>query len=163
MAQNSAVVEPLDQDILSIVACMVIDAQVFPRPSIQFHRELVRAGTRILVLRPARGERPMGFCSTHRSGDTLHITALATDPEYRRRGGGRALLEAAISLGKRLRVAKITLEVGQENSSAIALYEGAGFTAIRTLLSYYGPGEDALGLTLLLAPGKPRKPQARQR
>lgn len=151
MAQQTAVVEPLDHDILTIVACMVIDAQVFPRPSVQFHRDLIRQGTRILVLRPSKAEQPVGFCATHRVGDALHITALAVAPDYRRRGGGRALLEGALSLARRLRVSRVSLEVASDNAAAIALYESLGFAVLRPMPSYYGPGEDAVGMVLPLS------------
>ena len=49
------------------------------------------------------------------------------DARFRRRGVGRALLEAAVEWGPEHGVAKLELHVFPWNEAAIALYEAFGF------------------------------------
>jgi putative acetyltransferase len=52
---------------------------------------------------------------------------LMVDARFRRRGVGRALLEAAVSWARRNDVSKLELHVFPWNTAAIALYESFGF------------------------------------
>ena len=52
---------------------------------------------------------------------------LMVDARFRRRGIGRALLEAAVSWGRANGVSKLELHVFPWNTAAIALYESFGF------------------------------------
>ncbi|MGB3139005.1 MAG: GNAT family N-acetyltransferase [Nodosilinea sp.] len=85
--------------------------------------------------------------------DEAHITVLAIDPRYQRRGLGQWLL-ANLLLdacgGQRVEqtgdraLARATLEVRPSNSRAIALYESFGFESLGRRRRYYADGEDAL-------------------
>jgi ribosomal protein S18 acetylase RimI-like enzyme len=48
-------------------------------------------------------------------------------PEYRRRGAGRALMEAVITKAQELGLRQIQLSVTQANRAAVLLYESCGF------------------------------------
>ncbi|HSM83025.1 MAG TPA: GNAT family N-acetyltransferase [Nodosilinea sp.] len=85
--------------------------------------------------------------------DEAHITVLAVDPHYQRRGLGKwllaNLLEAACdaqdpATGEGRALTRATLEVRPSNATALALYESFGFETLGRRQRYYADGEDAL-------------------
>jgi len=76
--------------------------------------------------------------------DEAHITVLAVDPCYHRRGLGRWLLIHLLGNACQRGLKRATLEVRASNSRAIALYESFGFEPLGTRKRYYPDGEDAL-------------------
>ena len=76
--------------------------------------------------------------------DEAHITVLAIDPCYHRRGLGRWLLINLLEDACRRELQRATLEVRASNSRAISLYESFGFVALGNRKRYYPDGEDAL-------------------
>jgi ribosomal protein S18 acetylase RimI-like enzyme len=87
-----------------------------------------------LVLLALADRRPIGVAvcffgfSTFHARPLLNIHDLAVVPEWRGRGVGRALLEAAEERAVRRGCCKLTLEVRDDNHGARALYERCGFT-----------------------------------
>ena len=71
--------------------------------------------------------------------DEAEILTIAVDPAARRRGVGRALVEAALAGTRRAH-----LEVRADNGAARGLYEGLGFEVVGRRAGYYADGEDAL-------------------
>lgn len=70
------------------------------------------------------------------------ILTVATAPEHRRKGLGATLIGALINrLGER-GVARITLDVAEDNMPARALYQGFGFTEDGRRPRYYTAGRD---------------------
>jgi ribosomal-protein-alanine N-acetyltransferase len=85
--------------------------------------------------------------------DELHILNVATDPTYRRRGIGQALVERAIAFARERRVRLVLLEVRRSNLPAIRLYRSFGFCVLGIRRGYYGDnGEDAIEMGLVLDP-----------
>ena len=76
--------------------------------------------------------------------DEAHITVLAIDPCYHRRGLGCWLLIKLLQDACQRQLQRATLEVRASNSRAIALYQSFGFEALGTRKRYYPDGEDAL-------------------
>jgi ribosomal-protein-alanine N-acetyltransferase len=85
--------------------------------------------------------------------DEAHITVLAIDPRYQRRGLGSWLLgnllaDACGGLGQNQAsdrpLTRATLEVRPSNARALALYESFGFETLGRRRRYYTDGEDAL-------------------
>nr|WP_278003588.1 GNAT family N-acetyltransferase [Nodosilinea sp. TSF1-S3] len=85
--------------------------------------------------------------------DEAHITVLAIDPRYQRRGLGKWLLvnllqdacgERHLAAEGRPALTRATLEVRPSNSRALALYESFGFETLGRRRRYYADGEDAL-------------------
>jgi ribosomal-protein-alanine N-acetyltransferase len=76
--------------------------------------------------------------------DEAHITVLAVDPCYHRRGLGRWLLIQLLANACQRGLKRATLEVRASNGRAIALYESFGFEPLGTRKRYYPDGEDAL-------------------
>ena len=85
------------------------------------------------------------FCSCWVIGDELHINTIAVDPARRRRGLGRALMEAVLAQVAEEEVTRATLEVRRSNLAAQRLYERLGFAVAGQRRNYYShPEEDAL-------------------
>lgn len=150
-------VEPLgEEDILTIVNCMIIDALSFPRPGFVAARDLPRVGFRAWVCRSTDDPALWGFLGCLRNRDGLHVTAVATHPDHRRQGVAYALMRTALLQARQARLARVTLEVRPDNREALALYEKLGFSTTDRIPSYYGPGDDALVLVLPLAQPRTR-------
>jgi [ribosomal protein S18]-alanine N-acetyltransferase len=85
----------------------------------------------------------------------IDIHNLAVAPAHRRRGIGRALLNAVIGDALRENVTRVTLEVRKSNEAAQRLYHSLGFMAHGVRKGYYSDdGEDALVMGLELSRGR---------
>ena len=77
--------------------------------------------------------------------DEGQITNIATHPDYRRRGYGRAVVEALIKYAKMNGLDSISLEVRESNAAAIELYSKLGFKVEGKRRDFYTkPTEAAL-------------------
>jgi ribosomal-protein-alanine N-acetyltransferase len=87
----------------------------------------------------------VGFAMMIEEGSIGHITNVAVDPEFHRRGIGRSLMSAIIVAGDRLFLDSLTLETRISNTQAQNLYSQVGFVATNIEVDYYDlPVEDAL-------------------
>lgn len=87
--------------------------------------------------------------------DELQISVVAVDPDRRRRGVGRQLLEALLKAAQGKGACQATLEVAPDNVAAVALYTSLGFTTTGTRNGYYSDGRDALIRWKDLVPTRP--------
>ena len=83
------------------------------------------------------------------------IANVATHPDYRRQGIGRALTERAMLLARAKGAAAIWLHVREDNPGAIRIYESLGFQEIARRTAWYAGPERALteseiGITIVL-------------
>lgn len=96
--------------------------------------------------------RPHAFVLARAVADEAEILTLATDPDQRRRGHGRALLDALAEAAAMRGARRIFLEVAEDNTAALALYAAAGYSPVARRKGYYPrPGAmaaDALTLSL---------------
>ncbi len=77
-----------------------------------------------------------------RRGWNSRVAAMAVVPEARRQGVGRWLMEATIKAASQRGDRVLGLEVIEQNTPAVALYESLGFVKIRRLVSLkYTPRE----------------------
>jgi len=84
--------------------------------------------------------------------DELHITVVAVDPAFRRRGLGRWVLAGLLAHGQATGARHATLEVAAPNGAARGLYTAAGFQEAGIRRAYYRNGDDALIQWLKLVP-----------
>ncbi|XGB42418.1 MAG: ribosomal protein S18-alanine N-acetyltransferase [Nodosilinea sp. LVE1205-7] len=78
--------------------------------------------------------------------EEAHLTLLAIDPAYQRRGLGQWLLVQLLTHACDQQLQRATLEVRCSNQVAILLYQSFGFQVLGQRRRYYGDGEDALVL-----------------
>jgi [ribosomal protein S18]-alanine N-acetyltransferase len=95
------------------------------------------------------GDTPSGFVLARDLGDEVEVLSLGVLPVWRRRGVGRALLDAVIADAGRRGCASVVLEVAAGNPAARALYAGNGFVRVGRRPGYYRhSGEQSDGLIL---------------
>lgn len=128
-----------------------IEQHAFPRPwpRATFEAELATPHARIDVAVDAH-DRAIAFHDYWLVAGELHVLAIATDPDRRRAGLGRALLEHALAAARAGGATLATLEVRRGNAPAIALYLRCGFAVAHVRARYYQDNdEDAL---VMIAP-----------
>lgn len=95
-----------------------------------------------------------GYIGAHNILGEVYITNVAVFKRFRRKGVGKRLLASLTELVAQEDADFITLEVRKSNSSAISLYENAGFQAVGERKSFYeNPREDAVLMTYYLKIG----------
>lgn len=103
-----------------------------------------------LFLVARRGKKLAGYIITCVGSRNAELVSIAVDPEARRRGVARALLDYTKAQLKSCRIKTWWLMVDLANESAIAFYEQYGFATIRRVKRYYGAGRDAWRMRLTL-------------
>jgi ribosomal protein S18 acetylase RimI-like enzyme len=91
-----------------------------------------------------------GFVSCAVSNGEGRIPLIATDPSFRRRGVGRALLGAALRWFAGAGASVVHVKTQAHNYPALALYHRAGFTVTKTELTF----------SAMLAPAPAARPHA---
>lgn len=104
-------------------------------------RERLEAGESTVLLARLQ-DRWIGFCqlypgfSSLSCARTVILNDLYVDDAHRSAGVGRALIDRASALARRVRAARLVLETAEINVRAQALYESLGFERSRGFLSY---------------------------
>jgi predicted N-acetyltransferase YhbS len=106
-----------------------------------------------LVLVAQNGERFIGSLFCARQSDALYLTRLATTPDWRRRGVGRALIAAAESEARASGVMRLTLRVRKNLPGNRAYFERLGFIVTGEGADPGRPPYDAME-RLLVAAGR---------
>jgi ribosomal-protein-alanine N-acetyltransferase len=110
------------------------------------------SGRLALGIVAADGELDAAGLATLAAG-VLEIRSVAVRPRARGRGLGRALVRALLGRAREAEAERADLEVRAGNAAAIALYVSEGFVPVGRRRRYYGDGEDALLMSLVLARG----------
>jgi ribosomal-protein-alanine N-acetyltransferase len=126
---------------------IAIERRAFPTPwsLAMFVLELSKpSGICLAAVRPEGSPAAIvGYLICSRYADVWHLMNIAVDPNFRRRGCARALLEELFERAGPDDA--YTLEVRTSNAPAIALYERFGFRSAGTRPRYYhDTGEDAM-------------------
>lgn len=95
-------------------------------------------------------ERLVGYAIGQRVLDEIDIQSVAVEPEWRRSGLGRKLVEWLLARARAEGAVRASLEVRRANAAARLLYEGLGFQAEGVRPRYYSDGDDALLLGVCL-------------
>ncbi len=146
--------EPGDEDLVLAGAALFDD----PPTRAWAARFLSSAGHHLLVAR-TEGSTPIGFVSgvetTHPDkGTELFLYELSVHPDHRKRGVGRALVEALAELARRNGCYGMWVGTEADNAAALATYRAAGAA---------GPEECVVFTwTFPPAPEEPTAPQARR-
>jgi len=122
---------------------IAIERRSFPTPwsLAMFVLELSKPSG--VCLAATREGRLAGYLVCSRYDTVWHLMNVAVDPDRRREGIARGLLDAMIAAAGP--TSDYTLEVRTSNTGAIALYERFGFRSAGTRPRYYrDTGEDAV-------------------
>ena len=117
------------------IADYAVYARLFPELAVpdpvlseeRFEAEML---PRTLVVEDGRDA--VGYASYRVYGDLAHVLHVVADPRARRRGVGRALMEALRASAAREGCTRLYLNVKTENAPAIRLYERSGLAAEHT-------------------------------
>jgi ribosomal-protein-alanine N-acetyltransferase len=120
--------------------------------AVDVEAELARPWALFWVARAFVGSPPVAFLLAWAVADELHLIHIATHPNSRRLGAGRALMAALVDHARDQRSRLVLLEVRRSNRAAIRLYRAFGFKAIGVRRGYYSDGEDAIEMMLTLDP-----------
>lgn len=88
--------------------------------------------------------RPQGFLIGRTAADEAELLTLAVEPEARRQGIGRALVQEFARVAALRGAAHGFLEIASDNDAALSLYAACGWRQTGRRRSYYAPGIDAL-------------------
>jgi ribosomal-protein-alanine N-acetyltransferase len=139
------------QDLPQVLA---IERRCFGNPwtSTLFLQELRIPFSRIVVIRPTDDvEEPVvGYLCRWFVADEIHILNVAVHPAQRRRGIGAVLMQEALREARERGAEAVTLEVRRSNAGARRLYQALRFEDVGLRRDYYGRGEDALTMRLVL-------------
>jgi ribosomal-protein-alanine N-acetyltransferase len=90
---------------------------------------------------------PVGLLLARAAADEAEILTLAVLPRRRRQGIARMLMARLVTWAAAVKVARLFLEVAEDNVAARSLYERSGFVLVGRRNDYYAPGNDALLLS----------------
>ncbi len=96
-----------------------------------------------------RNDEIVGFAGIWKAIDDMHITNIVTKISKRHLGIASMLLEKLIEVSKEENVNSLTLEVNENNTYAIKLYEKYNFKKIGLRKNYYAQNENAIIMTLV--------------
>lgn len=98
-----------------------------------------------------------GFVIGQLAADEAEILSIGVMPDWQRIGLGAMLVEGIARAARRGEARTLFLEVAEDNSAALRLYQRLGFREVGRRPRYYhrpdGPAIDALNLSLDLAHG----------
>lgn len=131
---------PLTESDIPVVVALEEANQPQPWTAGIFEVELA-AENRIYLV--AESEGVVGFGGVMVIGDEAHVTNLLVDPDHRRKGVGRRLMEGLVKRAIEIGARHLTLEVRTGNEAARRLYHRFGLAPVGVRPGYY-QGEDAL-------------------
>jgi tRNA threonylcarbamoyladenosine biosynthesis protein TsaB len=128
-------------DNLAISALAKLHAACFEDPWNEAAFTSLMASPGIGALVASSAEGPVGLLLYRVVADEAEILTIGVDPNLRRRGAGKALLQSLLDL----KIPQVFLEVASRNDDAIKLYTKAGFKQVGLRKAYYAlTGDDAL-------------------
>lgn len=101
-----------------------------------------------LFLLASDHEEVIAFIAISFKADQMHITNIATKPNYQKQGIASFLIRSTAVMGQEIDKKVITLEVRTSNEKAKSLYRKIGFKDLHIMKNYYQDnGEDALQMS----------------
>jgi ribosomal-protein-alanine N-acetyltransferase len=145
-----------------LTAVLAIEQQSFPTPARQktYRYELTANKLAhyqaLLIAQPAGDEQLIGYAGYWLMAGEVHISTLAVDPRFRRRGLGELILLNVLHLAQDHQAHLVTLEVRAGNQAAQELYKKYAFEIVGHRRRYYkDTGEDAILMTAVLRDNQP--------
>ena len=110
-----------------------------------FKSELENDNSKYIVAK--QDNNIVGFAGIWIAIDIAHITNIVVKKDMRNNGIGSKLLKELINLCKELNLKEVTLEVNENNISAINLYKKNAFKEVGLRKKYYNNTDNALIMT----------------
>ena len=133
-------------DLQSIAPILVSDFDNFWKLDV-LKSELESPSSYYFVIK--NNEEIVGFAGIKVILDEADIMDIVIKKSYRGNGLGKLLMEYLISFARSLKLLSLTLEVREDNYSAIALYTKLGFIKVGLRKNYYD-GKNAILMNLPL-------------
>jgi len=111
------------------------------------------ANPECVVIAARDGRGLAGFAVMEFLDDRAHLSLLAVQPGYQRKGVGRSLIEWLNSSARIAGTFLVHLEVRAGNDSALAFYRRLGFSEAGARRGYYDGREDAVRMACDLRSG----------
>jgi ribosomal-protein-alanine N-acetyltransferase len=86
------------------------------------------------------GDPPAGLLLVRAAADEAEILTIAVAPDARQQGGGRQMIEKALTVLAQGATRRVFLEVAADNAAALALYSSRGFAPCGRRPGYYAGG-----------------------
>ena len=132
-----AIISPGNPDDLDQIVALHAESFEVPWSLKAFRELLAMPGAFIRVARETPTSWIMGFILLRIAADEAEIMTIAVDPAHRGERIGEALVVAAAAEAKAFGASKLFLEVAEDNSPAIRLYEQLGFEVAGKRPAYY--------------------------
>ncbi len=133
-------------DIGFIEEIVLLERASFPVPwSYEAYEHELKENTLSHYYGVFEGSRMIAFMGFWLIGEEGHIANVAVDPTYRKQGVGEYLMRQVMLNCYAMGGKRMTLEVRQSNTAALALYQKLGFVIAGRRKAYYSDTkEDAL-------------------
>jgi [ribosomal protein S18]-alanine N-acetyltransferase len=82
---------------------------------------------------------------------STEFVSIAVDPQHRKAGVGKRLLDSSVRRLRRSGEVRLTLMVKDNNATARRFYEAYGFRRVRVVRGYYEDGRDGVLMRLQLS------------
>ncbi|MBN4073904.1 ribosomal protein S18-alanine N-acetyltransferase [bacterium AH-315-E07] len=127
-------IRPMERQ--DVPAVLAIEERAYDYPWTEgIFNDCIRVGYYSFVAE--RDGKIVGYAFMNTVSGEAHVLNLCVDPELRRQGIARSLLEHIIAMAKNLKAVTLFLEVRESNRAALALYQGCGFDEISVRRNYY--------------------------
>jgi len=131
-----------------VEAACALEAECFSRPTGEATLKAEVIKPEAVYFAAEIGGELVGYVGMQTVLDEGYIMDLCVDPDHRREGIGKALMDELMAAGARLQLAFVTLEVRESNQPAINLYQNLSFKQVGLRKNYYeAPTENALLMT----------------
>lgn len=134
------------QDLEKIQNILISDFDDFWNYNI-LKQEFLNENSYLLVAKTVDGTI-VGFAGIQFILDEVNINNIVTKINYRNNGIGSKLLQKIIDISKEKNMKTITLEVNENNSYAISLYDKFGFNNVGIRKKYYNGIDNALLMSM---------------
>ena len=135
---EAPLIRKMDKADLPVVTKIENDCQSHPWTLLQFLDGFNAGHEGWVTYREHQGrEMIIGFAVVATAADEWSLLNLCVRPTYQKKGYGRFLLDFLLQHGREAHIEKFFLEVRESNTTAICLYESAGFERVAVRKDYY--------------------------
>jgi ribosomal-protein-alanine acetyltransferase len=149
--------DPADLDLIVALEATVFVEQAWSPRSLEAELEQVGRSREVVVA--VDGSAVVGYAILLYAGGSGDLPRVAVDPDYRRQGIARLLMDAVLDRASTLDLDQVLLEVAADNEAGLGLYASLGFEEIDRRLRYYPRDRDAIVMRRVVDPdGRSRLP-----